>query len=99
MTKRHAVALRAFTHADATFTEKQVILSMDAGQFRDWSAPGVDLVREATDAEVARAKGEPAKEAAKPKPPRKPKPSTAKAAPAAEPVAMPDPAPAAPDAA
>jgi hypothetical protein len=80
MTKRHAVALRAFSHAGESFADKQVILSMDAGQFRDWSAPGVDLVREATDAEVARAKGEPLP-TPKPAPARKSRPRAKKAAP------------------
>jgi hypothetical protein len=63
--KKHATALRAFSHAGDTFADKQVILNMDPGQFADWSAPGVDLVREATDAEVeaARAKDAPSKPA------------------------------------
>lgn len=83
--KRHARALRAFTHADDSFAKKQVILDMDAGQFADWSAEGVDLVREATAAEVAAARGE------KPKAAKKPAPAT-------PPDETPDPDATAPDA-
>jgi hypothetical protein len=80
--KKHATALRAFSHADVTIAAKQVILNMDAGQFADWSAPGVDLVREANDAEVATARGD------KPAAAKKPRKSRAKVKPpAAEPVA------------
>lgn len=67
--KRHATALRVFTHADEAFAAKQVILNMDAGQFDDWSSEGVNLVREAMDAEVAHARGD--KPVAAPKPRRK----------------------------
>jgi len=91
MTK-HATALRAFNDAGGSFAKGEVILGMDVGQFTDWSADGVDLVREATAAEVAKAKGEakPArKAAAKPKTRRRPmRPSPEPAAPvAAEPEA------------
>ena len=62
MTKhRDAVALRAFTHADETYTQHQVLLGLDAGHFNDWSADGVDLVRAATPEEVKRAKAAAAK--------------------------------------
>lgn len=54
--KRHAVALRAFTHADEPFANGQVILDMDANQFGDWKL--AELVREATDEEVAAARGD-----------------------------------------
>lgn len=83
--KKNAVALRAITHADDSFAKGDVILGMAAGHFNDWSAPGVELVREATAAEVAKAKGEPAKAAAKPKRVRKTKAASIKApAPAPE---------------
>ena len=47
MTK-NAVALRAFTHAGDSFAKDQVIPGIDPGHLADWSAEGVDLVREAT---------------------------------------------------
>ncbi len=76
--KKHATALRAFTHADDAFADRQVILGMDAGQFADWQGAG--LVRESTDAEVAKAKGVTAPTAErKPKVAPKRKPRTAKA--------------------
>ena len=50
---RNAVALRAFTHDQTAFAEDQVILGMDAGQFTDWEQ--AELVRAATEAEVASA--------------------------------------------
>lgn len=53
MTK-HVVALRAFTHADDSYAEGQVILDLDAGFFVEWGPP-VGLVREATEEEVAAA--------------------------------------------
>jgi len=92
--KRHATALRAFTHANENFVDRQVILNMEPGQFADWSAPGVDLVREATPAEVAAARGEkaaPAKKATARR--RKAKPAATPA-----PIPTPAPAPAAPEA-
>lgn len=91
MTK-HATALLAFTHADDSFAKGQTILNMDAGQFEDWSAPGVDLVRKATDAEVAKAKGD--KAAA----PAVKRPTAPKRVKAIKPPSKPatDPAPAAP---
>lgn len=84
--KKNAVALRAITHAHESFAQGDVILGMDAGQFSDWSAEGVDMVREATAAEVAKARGE------KPAPAKKPARSRAKAKPK---VAEPAPTPAA----
>lgn len=97
MTK-HATALRAFTHAGESFAAKQTILNMDTGQFSDWSAEGVDLVREATDAEVAKARGDkPAAEKATPaprKPGRKPKAPAASPTPAPAPAAASTPEPA-----
>lgn len=87
--KKHATALRAITHADESHTKGAVLLGMDGGQFADWRDAG--LVREATEKEVADAKGTPA---AKPKPARKakarPVPSasvTADPVPPAEPAA------------
>lgn len=56
--KKHAVALRAITHADDSYAKDEVILDMDPGQFAEWSADGVEMVREATDAEVKRARDE-----------------------------------------
>jgi len=53
--KKNAVALRAFNHADDRFAKEQVILGLDPGHFNDWSAKGVDLVREATAEEVKQA--------------------------------------------
>jgi len=93
--KRHATALRAFTHADESFAAEQVILNMDPGQFADWSADGVGLVREATAAEVATARGD------KPVAAKKRARSRAKvkpAAPVAAPETPPAPATVAPDA-
>ena len=88
--KKHATALRDFTHADDNIATGDVLLSMDAGRFRDWSAEGVDLVREATEAEVRKAQGErpaPAKRAAtkaarKPKAAKAPAPAATNPAPA-----------------
>jgi hypothetical protein len=54
--KRDATALRAITHADDSFAKGDVILGMASGQFDDWE--GADMVRAATDAEIAKAKGE-----------------------------------------
>lgn len=53
--KKHAVALRAFDHADDSFAKGDVILDLDAGYLAEWSPVG--LVREATAAEVAKARG------------------------------------------
>lgn len=53
--KKHAVALRAFTHADDSYADGQVILDLDAGFLTEWGPP-VDLVREATEEEVAAAR-------------------------------------------
>ena len=89
--KKHATALRAFTHANDSFADKQVILNMDAGQFADWSADGVELVREATPAEVATARGD------KPAPAKKPARSRRKASPPAAPAPTPEPAAPAPE--
>ena len=54
MTKKNAVMLRTTTHADESFAKGQVILGMDGGQFGDWKS--AELVRDATDEEVATAK-------------------------------------------
>jgi hypothetical protein len=90
--KKHATALRAFSHAADTFAAKQVILNMDGGQFADWSAPGVDLVREATDAEVAAARGDKPADTKKPSRPR----AKAKVSPAPAPAPVLEKAPDAP---
>ncbi len=92
--KKNAVALRAITHAEESFAVGDVILGLPVGQFNDWSAPGVEIVREASAAEVARAKGETAPPKAKAKPARKPrapvtKPAAEAQAPAAEPARPP----------
>ena len=82
--KKNVVALRDFTHADDSFAKNDVILGMETGHFNDWSADGVDLVREATAAEVARARGEPTAKARKAAPKRKAKaPAAVVSAPAA----------------
>lgn len=52
--KKHAVALRAFTHADDSYAEGAVILDLDAGYLGEWGPVG--LVREATDEEVTAAR-------------------------------------------
>ncbi|WCT75035.1 hypothetical protein PQ455_07420 [Sphingomonas naphthae] len=85
--KRHAVALRAFTHADDSFQAGQTILNMEPTRFTDWSAPGVDLVREATEAEVAKAKGGKPTTANAPRTMPTTKRPAKKAAPAPAPVA------------
>ena len=90
--KKHATALRAFSHADETFAASQVILNMEPGQFTDWSADGVGLVREATAAEVAGTRGDKPAPAKKPSRPR----SKPKAAPASAPAPAPVPQPDAP---
>ena len=81
--KRDATALRAITHADKAIAKGDVLLGMDAGQFGDWSLAG--MVREATDAEIARAKGDKAPAAKKPAPRRRraAKPTPAPVAPSA----------------
>lgn len=91
--KKNAVALRTITNADESFAAGDVILGLAVGQFNDWSAPGVDIVREATAAEVAKAKGERAKAATRPKRARKPKvvspPPAASQVPPVEPATPP----------
>lgn len=49
----HATTTRAFSHDDTGYLADHVILDMADNQFADWEA--VDLVREATADEVARA--------------------------------------------
>jgi hypothetical protein len=95
--KKHATALRAFSHADKSFAKGQTILGMDPRQFADWSAEGVDLVREATDKEVAAARGDkaPAAEKAPTKPVKAGPVPKAPPAPAPAPVAPAAPEPAA----
>jgi hypothetical protein len=85
--KKHATALRAFSHADDTFANRQVILGMDPGQFIDWRDAG--LVREATDAEVAREQGTKEPTASKPKAKRTPKAKPVTKAPVADRVIEP----------
>jgi hypothetical protein len=92
--KRDATALRAITHADDSFEKNQVLLGMDAGQFNDWEGAG--LVRAATDAEIAKAKGEktaPAKRKNAPRARKTAKPSTPVAASAGNAPADPPAAP------
>lgn len=52
--KKHAVALRAFTHADDSYAKDEVILNLDAGYLKEWGPP-VNLVREATEEEAGKA--------------------------------------------
>lgn len=81
--KRHAVALRAFTHADDSFAEDDKLF-LDAGQFADWSAEGVDLVRAASEAEIGKDTPKPASKpkVKKPAKPAKPKSAAPVSAPA-----------------
>jgi len=85
MPTKHAVALRAFDHAGVSFDVGSVH-RIDAGHLADWSAAG--LVREATAAEIAKAKGDSTEKTAPraaAKRPRKGKPAPQIAAPAADP--------------
>jgi hypothetical protein len=58
--KKHAHALRGFSHDGASIAKGSTLLDMAPNQFEDWKS--VHLVREASAAEVkaARAAAEPA---------------------------------------
>lgn len=54
--KKHAKALRRYTIGDESTAKDAVTLGMEPGRFESLKLAG--LVREATDAEVAEARGE-----------------------------------------
>jgi hypothetical protein len=98
--RKHAFVTRAFSQEVTAKIERgrgDIILNMPEGQFNDWR--GVELVREATAAEVKREEARlagtkpknAAPRAAKAKAKPKPKPKPAK--PAAAPTVPADPAP------